>query len=172
MLECAKELSRTTLSDFSSDKWHAPYLAGAGKVDVLADNDCIKNVAIDWNGDFSLPSKAQHVIVGLPYVTDIELPNIEASTQEGTLQGRKKKVTSVVLRLSQSLGGYIGLNEGKLDEIKYDELSDQTVKLYSGDKECTMPNPGFEMYGRIFIRTDEPYPFSLASVVRRVVIAK
>lgn len=172
MLDCAKELNRTTLSDFSSDKWHAPYLAGAEKVDVLADNDCIKGVAIDGNGDFSLPSKAQHVIVGLPYVTDIELPNIETSTQEGTLQGRKKKVTSVVLRLSQSLGGYIGLNEEKLDEIKYDEFSDQTVKLYSGDKECTTPNPGFEMYGRIFIRTDEPYPFSLASVVRRVVIAK
>lgn len=172
MLDCAKILSRSDISNFSSDKWHAPYLAGAGKIDVLADNDWIKDVTIDGNGDFSLPSKAQQVIVGFPYVTDIELPNIEISTQEGTLQGRKKKVNSVVLRLSQSLGGSIGVEEGRLDEIKYDEYSDQIVSLYSGDKECTMPNPGFEMYGRVFIRTNEPYPFSLASVVRRVVIAK
>lgn len=110
------------------------------------------------------------MIVGLPYNTKIELPNIELTTQNGTLQGRYKNVRGASLRLLHSLGGKIGNGVGPSDEIKYDELSAQVVKLYSNDKEATIPNPGVEKHGRVVIESDAPYPFNLAAIVREVVV--
>ena len=56
--------------------------------------------------------------------------------------------------------------------IKYDELMNQTVTLFTGEKNVTVPNVavgGFNDYGRAVITSDAPYPLSVASVVREVV---
>ena len=110
------------------------------------------------------------MVVGLPYTMKVELPNIEMATQMGTLQGRKKKVAAATLRLVNSLGGWIGIEEKNIIPIKYEEFSNQEIKLYSGDKRITMPNKGFELTGRIVIISDEPYPFNLSAVIREVVL--
>lgn len=138
---------------------------------VLADGQFHKDIKTDENGTFTLPCAAKKVIAGLPYETKIETCNVEVNTQQGTLQGRKKKIAASILRLTRSLGGNIGISGGRKIEIKYDEFGDNPVLLYSGDKEVTMPNPGFETKGRVVISTSEPYPFALSSLVREVVVA-
>lgn len=138
---------------------------------VLADGQFHKDIKTDENGEFTLPCAAKKVIAGLPYETKIETCNVEVNTQQGTLQGRKKKIAASILRLTRSLGGDIGISGGHKIEIKYDEFGDNPVLLYSGDKEVTMPNPGFETKGRVVISTSEPYPFALSSLIREVVVA-
>ena len=138
---------------------------------VLADGQFHKDIKTDENGGFILPCAAKKVIAGLPYETKIETCNVEVNTQQGTLQGRKKKIAASILRLTRSLGGNIGVSGGRKIEIKYSEFGDNPVLLYSGDKEVTMPNPGFETKGRVVISTSEPYPFALSSLVREVVVA-
>lgn len=138
---------------------------------VLADGQFHKDIKTDGNGGFTLPCAAKKVIAGLPYETKIETCNVEVNTQQGTLQGRKKKIAASILRLTRSLGGDIGISGGRKIEIKYSEFGDNPVLLYSGDKEVTMPNPGFETKGRVVIFTSEPYPFALSSLVREVVVA-
>ena len=150
--------------------FQAETLAGR-EIAVLADGQYHEHVRVNGNGEFTLVCRATNVIAGIPYETVIETCNVEMNTQQGTLQGRKKKIAASILRLTRSLGGDIGISGGRKTEIKYDEFGDNKVLLYSGDKEVTMPNPGFETGGRVVISTSEPYPFTLSSLIREVVVS-
>lgn len=164
MLDCAKVFTFDTPEDNQEVKWLS------GKVTVLADGKCFEDVEIGQDGVITLPTAVSYMIIGLPYTMKLELPNLEMNTQNGTLQGRYKNVRSASLRLLNSLGGKIGNGVGPMDAIKYEELSDQEITLYTGDKEITIPNRGNEKNGRVLIESDEPYPFNLAALIREVVI--
>ena len=148
-----------------------PHLAGQD-VEVLADGRRIPGLSADENGVITWDVPAENVCVGLKYTSTWELPNIEMQLQDGTMQGRRKKVAEVILRLDNSLGGRVGLATDKTDVIKYDELQRQDVVLYSGEKLVTVPNVtmgGFNDKGRVVIVSDDPYPLSISSIVRGVV---
>lgn len=138
------------------------------KIGVLADGRYYEKIQTDEGGNFTIPQEASYIIAGLPYTMTVELPNLEINTKTGTIQGRKKKVSAVTLRLNNSLGGRVGIEKTNTLPIKYDEFSEQDVTLYSGDKHVTMPNKGFELTGRTVITSDEPYPFNLSAVMREV----
>ena len=149
----------------------AAWLAGR-TVDVLADGRHIESLEADEYGNVILEVPCERYVVGLPYNSLLELPNIETQMQDGTMQGRKKKISAAILRLRNSLAGRVGITEAKTDVIKYDELMAQHVTLFSGEKNVTVPNVtvgGFNDWGRIVITSDAPYPLSVASVVRAVV---
>lgn len=150
---------------------NASWLRGK-KITALVNGRTIKNIQVDSDGNFTLQGEIKSsFLVGLPYTMKVALTNIEiAADKKGTLQGRKKKISGATLRLINSLGGKVGVEENKLDPIKYDELSNQEVTLYSGDKHVTMPNTGFEINGRVYIESDEPYPFTLMAIIREMVM--
>lgn len=166
MLDCAKSMSVTT-REVAGFNW----LAGK-TVTVLADGREHNDIEIDEDGNLLLPVPATDIVVGLPYKSVIELPNVSINAQDGSIQGRKKKVSTVYMQLTNSLGGYLGHTEDSADEIKYDEFSEyDSVKLFNGIKETTMPNVplgGFLEDSSILIATEAPYPFNLALVVRAV----
>lgn len=148
-----------------------PWLAGR-TVDVLADGRHIAKLQADGTGTVTLDVPCYTYVMGLPYESVMELPNIEIQMPDGTMQGWKKKIASVILRLRNSLAGRVGITEAKTDVIKYDELMAQEVTLYSGEKNVTVPNVtvgGFNDWGRVVITSNAPYPLSVASVVRAVV---
>lgn len=161
MLDASVKITETTA------KGSVPHLPNA-KIGVLADGRYYEKIQTDEGGNFTLPQEASYIIAGLPYIMTVELPNLEINTKTGTIQGRKKKVSAVTLRLNHSLGGRVGIEKTNTLPIKYDEFSEQDVVLYSGDKHITMPNRGFELTGRTVITSDEPYPFNLSTVVREV----
>ena len=143
-------------------------LAGA-IVNVVGDGRVYKNIAVSQDGVLTLPTAVRHAVIGLPYKSVIELPNVEIRTSDGTMQGRYKQVSTCIIRLRNSLGGLVGCDEQVLDQIQYDELSAvNDIKLFSGDKKTTLPIGGFNNEGRIVIRNDDPYPFNLLMVVREV----
>lgn len=166
MLDCAKSMTVAT-REVAGFNW----LAGK-TVTVLADGREHNDIEIDEDGNLLLPVPATDIVVGLPYKSVIELPNVSINAQDGSIQGRKKKVSTVYLQLTSSLGGYLGHTEDSADEIKYDEFSEYDgVKLFNGIKETTMPNVpvgGFLEDSSILIKTEAPYPFNLALVVRAV----
>ena len=141
-------------------------------VEVLSEGRQIPNLKASNSGVITLPSSTKNLCVGLSYTSTWELPNIEMQLQDGTLQGRRKKVSEVILRLDSSLGGRVGINTNKTDIIKYEELQKQEVTLFSGEKLVTVPNVtagGFNDKGRVAITSDDPYPLSISSIVRAVV---
>ena len=144
----------------------------AGKtVDVLADGRAIKGLEADNTGTVTLDTPCTYYVMGLPYESIWELPNIEMQINDGTLQGRRKKIGEAILRLDKSLGGRLGTTTQHTDVIKYDELLEQNVTLFSGEKIVTVPNTssGFNDKGRVVIKSDDPYPLSISSIVRAVV---
>lgn len=122
------------------------------------------------NGKITLDQASKVIVVGLPYTMKLELPNIEIQTRDGTMQGREKAVTHAIFRLTQSFGGEAGPNEDTLDEMIYDvgrlELGENV--LYSGDLIVTLPAGGFNKNGRVFLRHDKPYPFTVSAIIRAV----
>ena len=134
------------------------------KVDVLADGEYYKDVAVDGNGGIVLPKEVSKATIGLRYTSEIETPNLEVNGQ--TVQGKYKKVSEAILRLSRSQGGEIGNSSSFVDPIVYPEDG-----LYSGDLETVVPNQptgGYEKLGRVYIKLDEPYPFELSGIIRVV----
>ena len=166
MLDCATKINLDLNS--ATNIFNVPSLAGA-TINVLADDRYFENIAVDEYGDFELPTKVTSVVAGLPYTMEIELPNVEIKTGDGTMQGRKKQISGCTLRLNNTLGGEIGNDDSLLDMIPYDENSaTYDLSLYSGDKEITLPVGGFNKEGRVVIRSNEPFPFNLLMAVREV----
>lgn len=165
MTDCSKVLTFDEPDDAASVDWIT------GTVSVLADGKFFEDVEIK-EGTVTLPTKVSYMIIGYPYRMTIELPNVEIQAQNGTMQGRYKNVRTVVLRLLHTLGGSIGNGVGRNDTIKYEELSDQKIRLYTGDKEITIPNQGVEKNGRVIITSSDPYPFYLAALIRGVIVSE
>lgn len=165
MTDCSKVLTFDEPDDAASVDWIT------GTVSVLADGKFFEDVEIK-EGTVTLPTKVSYMIIGYPYRMTIELPNVEIQAQNGTLQGRYKNVRTVSLRLLHTLGGSIGNGVGRNDTIKYEELSDQKIFLYTGDKEITIPNQGVEKNGRVIITSSDPYPFYLAALIRGVIVSE
>ena len=166
MLDCATKITGT--EETAASTFNVPSLANL-TINVLADDRFFENIIVDSNGNFELPTKAVNVIAGLPYTMEIELPNVEIKTGDGTMQGRKKQISGCTLRLSNTLGGEIGNDGSLLDMIPYDENSaTYKLNLYSGDKEIALPIGGFNIEGRVLIRSNEPFPFNLLMAVREV----
>ena len=165
MTDCSKVLTFDEPDDAVSVDWIT------GTVSVLADGKFFEDVEIK-EGTVTLPTKVSYMIIGYPYRMTIELPNVEIQAQNGTMQGRYKNVRTVSLRLLHTLGGSIGNGVGRNDTIKYEELSDQKIRLYTGDKEITIPNQGVEKNGRVIITSSDPYPFYLAALIRGVIVSE
>lgn len=143
-------------------------LAGC-MVDVLGDGRLFDGLQVGENGSVTLPAPVQKAIIGLPYESVVELPNVEIKAGDGTMQGRKKQISNCVLRLQNSLGGEVGPDKNTLDIVSYDELSTVSdVELFTGDKEITLPIGGFNNDGRLYIRTKSAYPFNLLAAIREV----
>lgn len=172
MLDCSVVIDNETPTSLLTGLEH---LAGE-TVDVVADTIHYAAQAVTAQGELTLVTNVSHAVVGLPYSAIFEVPNVEVSMRDGTLQGRKKKVIETLLRLTNSLGGKIGIvaDTDYMDEIEYDEMNGlDAVSLFTGDKKITMPNGpegGFEDTGRVVIYHDQPYPFSLAAIIRTVAL--
>ncbi len=125
------------------------------------------------NGSVSLPEAVRDIVIGLPYTMILEQPDFNTTVSGiGNTQGMQQTVNTVVLRLSNSFGGEIGPDKSALHDIVYDigAMDLGQPCLYSGDKNITMGSGGFNKHGRVYIRHDKPYPFTLLSIVRGVTL--
>lgn len=128
-------------------------------------------------GKITLPDAVQSATVGLPYTMMMEQCNFDAgNTDTGTLQGRRKFVSTAILRLSNSYGGRIGPDSKALNKaIFYPDRMDLSNSkneeiLYTGDKEVVLGKGGYNNYGRTYIVQDEPYPFTISAIIREVTL--
>ena len=141
-------------------------------VTVMGDGYLFDPVTVK-NGALTLPEGCKNVVIGIPYTMILEQPNFNTTISGvGNIQGMQQAVNTVVLRLSKSFGGEIGPDKNTLHEIIYDvgtmDLGQEC--LFSGDKNVTMGSGGFNKNGRVYIRHDKPYPFTLLSIVRGVTL--
>ena len=165
MMDAAVRYSLTTAATEITGLSHLE-----GKTVLAMGDGYLFDPCVVENGTITLDQASKDVVVGLPYTMKLELPNFESQARDGTLQGRAKAVTSAIFRLTQSYGGEAGPDENTLNEMIYEtgrlELGENV--LYSGDLDVTMAAGGFNKDGRVFIRHDDPYPFTMSAIIRAV----
>jgi hypothetical protein len=101
--------------------------------------------------------------LGVAIVSQLQPMPMEAQLQDGTAQGRIKRVIRMALRLRNSRGGQFGATAtGTLDPVPYDDSS-----AFTGEKEVR-PDGGFDQFGNIYIRHATPEPFQLLALIPKL----
>lgn len=120
-------------------------------------------------GTITLNSACSRLHVGIPYESDLETLNVEVALKDGTLQGRKVKISNVLFRLINSRGGWIGPSEDRLHEAFVPRRTGlgNPPPLFSGDLREPL-GAGYEQGGRIFFRQIDPLPVTISSIVPEI----
>lgn len=117
-------------------------------------------------GSITLRAPASLVHIGLAYTCDVETLNVEVPGQDGTTQGKRGRVTYVTMRVTDSLGGFIGPSSAKLHAIIMSQAPslDSYAPLFSGDLEKISITPDWKSNGRMFYRQTDPLPFTITGL--------
>ncbi len=166
-VDCAVVVQNDVPSDVVTGLEH---LKGK-QVQVVGDNYLFSNsnFIVDETGCINLPTACQKVVVGLGFEMLLELPSIEMKVDDGSLIGRTKNVTEVILQVRNSYGGKLGIDTNNLDNVIFEQNDAffKNFKLFTGTKKITLPQVQDEK-AKVVIYSDQPYPFFLSAVVRVV----
>ncbi|HAV37451.1 MAG TPA: hypothetical protein DCX52_14045 [Massilia sp.] len=117
-------------------------------------------------GAIELPRTARDVQIGLPFTNSITLLRPEIQAGDGSIQGNAQRVHEVSLLLMDTIGAKINGDEIAFREFGA-ELLDAAPQAFSGYERAGLTewSRGDE---KITISQDEPYPFHLLAVVRKI----
>lgn len=126
------------------------------------------------NGSVELPFEAGNVILGLGFDGEAEIARMENGAADGTAMGKVKRINSIVVDLWNSAGGQIGVWNGELGAVVYedieypgpvDEIED--VKLFTGSVGPITPAAGYDMKGTIGFKRpkNSPLPFNVTAIM-------
>lgn len=126
------------------------------------------------NGTLTFDREASNYIIGIGFDAEGETSALENGAQDGTAQGKEKRINSIKANLWQSYGGYIGTwNEDQqqpvYDPVEYpgDASVIDTINLFSGIVGGIVLQPGYEKRGSVFFKRtkDIPLPFNLIALM-------
>jgi hypothetical protein len=122
------------------------------------------------SGAISLQVPATTASVGLGYQSVLQTMRIEAGAQDGTAQGKTKRINKVVVRFLATLGAKAGPDTGTLDQIEFRGGSDpmnQPPPLFTGDKLVEWPG-GYDFDGYVTVVQDQPLPMTVIAIMPQV----
>jgi hypothetical protein len=131
--------------------------------DAVYPNQTVTNGAISVN----LPSNTSYksIEIGLGYTSRIKTMRVEAGSQAGTAQGRKKRYNEVMVRLHKTVG--IIINGDQLPFRTSSTPMGQNIQEFTGDKRVT--NLGWDRDGQIEIKQEQPLPMTVLGITGTLV---
>lgn len=139
-------------------------------ISILADGATHPDKTVSA-GAVTLDRQSAYVVLGLSCPARGRTLNIEAGAQDGTAQGKKKKIPGVVFRFHQTLGGRYGKDFDKMYPFQFrkgSDLMDNPPPIQDGDFPVTFPG-GWDREGRICFEQDQPLPMTLLAIMPQVV---
>lgn len=150
------------------------------QVSILADGSVVPNQTV-VNGAVTLPQAASLNTIGLPYVCQIQTMYLEHPEPSGTIQNRRKNISSVGLRLDLTRGLTIGADQPDSSTIQnfptvpwtdMQEIKERTgfnpagvaIPLYTGDYYKNI-SAGWSVRGQVAIQQTYPLPATVLSVI-------
>lgn len=156
----------TTLSGLS-------HLEGE-EVVALADGNVVRGLTVE-SGAITLPNAASVVHVGLPYTATLKTLDLDLGAVQGlgTVQGRAKSVSEVVLRVEETRGIWIGPSEDNLVEYKQraTEAWNEAIRLYTGDIHIT-PHWDWTDGGNVIVKQFDPLPMTILAIMPDITIGR
>ena len=141
------------------------------EVAILADGNVLPSATVA-GGSITVGTNHGYstVTVGLPIDAEIKSLPIEFNAQDGSYMSRKKRITAMSILFKNSRGGLYGMNEKRLDEIKWrtNEPWGEPINLFTGKKKLTVPSANWEETRQITIRQDSPLPMTVLAIVPEI----
>lgn len=123
--------------------------------------------AVVTGGAISLQVAGSRVSAGLPYTGRLRPMRLEGGSNEGSAQGKTKRITRAIVRVLDTLGGRAGPTFEQMDEFVMRRGStpmDGPPPLLSGDVNISWPG-GYETDGYVCIEQHQPFPMTVAAIV-------
>ncbi|MDR2095884.1 MAG: hypothetical protein LBP76_10270 [Treponema sp.] len=127
-------------------------------------------VSADGTAEFQTDVVTLHI--GLPYKS-VFSPNTRLIPANGTSLGKKRRLEKVILRLYKSLGGRVGPDEEKTEELITRRLGSYVLgtvpEPFTGDIDVDVSG-NIDTETEVLISHDDPVPFTLLALVERVAV--
>lgn len=140
------------------------------EVVALGDGSVIRDLVVT-NGTITLDAQVATLHIGKPYISDVQTLNIQQG--QGSIQGRMKKISKIVVRLQDSRGLLVGPSNDpkKLTEMKFRQFENygQPTQLITGDKEI-IEYPSWNLNGQIYLRQKDPLPMTILAVMPDLIL--
>ena len=138
-------------------------------VSILADGATHPNKTVS-SGSITLDRSAKSVKVGLAYTSLLQTMRLNAGSQNGTSQGKTKRIYDITVRMFETIGVEVGPDLTNLERIPFRssaDLMDEGIPPFTGDKEVEFRG-NYETDGFIFVRQTQPLPFTILSLYPRL----
>jgi hypothetical protein len=134
-------------------------------VSILADGSTHPDKTVS-SGSITLDRSAEKVKVGLGYTSLLQTMRLDAGSQDGTSQGRTKRIFDVTIRMYESIGVEVGPDLNNMERIPFRSSADEMdsgVGVFTGDKEVEFRG-NYETDGFVYVRQDQPLPLTILSL--------
>jgi len=134
-------------------------------VHILADG-ATHPTKIVSSGSVSLDRSSTDVKVGLGYNSILQTMRLDAGSQNGTSQGKTKRIYEITVRLYESVGVEVGPNLSDMERIPFRtsaDVMDQGIPTFTGDKAVEFRG-NYDTDGFIFVRQTQPLPLTVLSL--------
>jgi len=139
-------------------------------VSILADGATHPTKTVS-SGAINLDRAAKKVKVGLAYTSLLQTMRIDAGSQNGTSQGKTKRIYEITLRLFETVGVEVGPDLDHMERIPFRSSANpmnEGIAPFTGDKEVEFRG-NYDTDGFIVIRQTQPLPLTVLSVYPRLV---
>tara|TARA_B100000900_G_scaffold85589_1_gene69337 strand:- start:8400 stop:10658 length:2259 start_codon:yes stop_codon:yes gene_type:complete len=118
------------------------------------------------NGSITLDRSSTSVKVGLSYSSILQTMRLDAGSQNGTSQGKTKRIYEITIRLYESVGVEVGESLDNMERIPFRTSADpmdQGIPPFTGDKAVEFRG-NYDTDGFIFVRQTQPLPLTILSL--------
>lgn len=122
-------------------------------------------------GQVTLQAEASSIFVGLPYKSQVQTLPLDISGVEPTIQGKRKTIPAVTLRVANSRGLKVGPNFNSLRPIKERRRQPYglPIELINGDERISIQST-WTVPGQVCAQQDDPLPFTILAFIPEVVV--
>lgn len=134
-------------------------------VSVLSEGAPVADVVVSSGAITVL--ETSRAVVGLGYISDLQTLRYDVGARNGTAEGKVQRITRLIIRFYQSLGGKVGQTVADLDPLIFrsggDDM-DTATPLFDGDVE-TEWDADYSTDSLVYIRQDQPLPMTVEAVM-------
>jgi len=118
------------------------------------------------SGSITLDRSSTNVKVGLAYKSILQTMRLDAGSQNGTSQGKTKRIYEITIRLFESIGVEVGETLDNMERIPFRtsfDPMDEGIPTFTGDKAVEFRG-NYDTDGFIFVRQTQPLPLTILSL--------
>lgn len=139
------------------------------RVSILVDGSPQADATVT-SSSVSISPAGFMVKVGLPFTSTLEILRPEGGSQDGTSQGKRKRIHDIMVRFYRTVGANVGSSSDSMDIVPFRtpaDPMDTAVPMFSGDKVFPFEG-GWDDNGYVRITQTQPLPMTVLAVAPRI----